>query len=71
MSGTELPATLDATTLDPKTSTPSNITGKWTDTTTLLIRCEIWKPSRRLQPVTFTNYALPLDVEENLELLQQ
>jgi len=71
MFDTEIPANADDAHLDPGMSKPPVIAERWTDMTVFLIRCEVWKLSRRLQSVTAASYALPPDIDERLELFQQ
>jgi hypothetical protein len=71
MFDTEIPANTDDANLDPGMSKPPAVAERWTDMTVFLIRCEVWKLSRRLQSVTAASYALPPDIDERLELFQQ
>jgi hypothetical protein len=71
MFDTEIPANTDDANLDPGMSKPPVVAERWTDMTVFLIRCEVWKLSRRLQSLTAASYALPLDIDERLELFQQ
>jgi len=71
MFDTEIPANTDDANLDPGMSNRPVVAERWTDMTVFLIRCEVWKLSRRLQSVTAANYALPSDIDEKLELFQQ
>jgi len=63
MFDTKMPANTDDAHLDPSMSQPPVVAERWTDMTVFLIRCEVWKPSRRLQFVS------PPD--QRLELFQQ
>jgi Fungal specific transcription factor domain len=71
MFDTEIPANTDDADLDPGMPKPPVVAGRWTDMTVFLIRCEVWKLSRRLQSVTAAGYALPPGIDERLELFQQ
>ena len=71
MFDTEIPANTDDANLDPGMSKPPVIAERWTDMTVFLIRCEVWKLSRRLQSVTAASYALPPGIDERLELFRQ
>lgn len=71
MFDTEIPANEDDANLSPGMSNPPVLAERWTDMTFFLIRCEVWKLSRRLQSVTTTSNASPPDIDERLELLQQ
>lgn len=71
MFDTEIPANMDDANLGPAISRPPVVAEKWTDMTVFLIRCEVWKLSRRLQSVTAASYALPPLIDERLELFQQ
>jgi hypothetical protein len=71
MFNTEIPANADDADLDPGMSKHPVFAERWTDMTVFLIRCEVWKLSRRLQSVTAASYALPPDIDERLELFQQ
>jgi hypothetical protein len=71
MFDTEIPVNADDANLDSGMSKPPVIAERWTDMTVFLIRCEVWKLSRRLQPVTAASYALPPGIDERLELFQQ
>lgn len=71
MFNTEIPANTDDADLDPGMSKHPVFAERWTDMTVFLIRCEVWKLSRRLQSVTAASYALPPDIDERLELFQQ
>lgn len=71
MFDTEIPVNKDDAGLDPAMSKPPVFAERWTDMTVFLIRCEVWKLSRRLQSVTTASYALPPDVDERLDLFQQ
>lgn len=68
---TGTPVNSDDVNLDPGMSKPPIVTEGWTDMTVFLIRCEVWKLSRRLQSFKATSYYLPHDIDEKLELLQQ
>lgn len=68
---TEIPANTDDANLEPEMLASPIVAEKWTDVTVSLIHCEVWKLSRRLQPVTAASYALPPDSHERLELFQQ
>jgi len=71
MFDTEIPANTDDENLDPGMPKPPVVAERWTDMTVFLIRCEVWKLSRRLQSVTAASYALPPDIDKRLELFQQ
>jgi Fungal specific transcription factor domain len=71
MFDTEIPANTDDENLDPGMSKPPVVAERWTDITVFLIRCEVWKLSRRLQSVTAASYALPPDIDKRLKLFQQ
>lgn len=71
MFNTEIPANADDADLDPGMSKHPVFAERWTDMTVFLIRCEVWKLSRRLQSVTAASYALSPDIDERLELFQQ
>lgn len=71
MFDTEIPTNTDDANLDPRMSKPPAVAERWTDMTVFLIRCEVWKLSRRLQSVTAARYTLPSDIDERLELFQQ
>ena len=65
MFDTEMPANTDDANLDPSISKPPVVAERWTDMTVFLIRCEVWKLSRRLQSVMAASY------DERLELFLQ
>jgi Fungal specific transcription factor domain len=71
MFDTEIPANTDDANLDPGMSNAPVVAERWTDMTVFLIRCEVWKLSRRLQSVTAASYALPPDIDERLEQFHQ
>ncbi|OCL04052.1 hypothetical protein AOQ84DRAFT_269426, partial [Glonium stellatum] len=71
MFNTEIPSNVDDASLEPEMSEVPVVAERWTDMTVFLIRCEVWRLSRRLQSVVTTNYTLPADVNERLELFQQ
>ena len=71
MFDTEIPANTDDANLDPDMSKLPFGAVRWTDMTIFLIRCEVWKLSRRLQSVTAASYALLPDIDERIELFQQ
>ena len=54
----------------PACQHPPIVVESWTGMTVFLIRCEIWKLSRRLQSVTVVTSVLP-DTGKRLELFQQ
>ena len=71
MFDTQMPVNTDDANLDPGMSASPIITERWTEMTVFLIRCEVWKLSRRLQSVTVEASDLPIDMDERLELLHQ
>ena len=71
MFDTKTPTNTDDANLDSGMSKPPAVAERWTDMTVFLIRCEVWKLSRRLQSVTAARYTLPSDIDERLELFQQ
>ena len=71
MFDTQLPVNTDDVNLNPGMSVSPIVTERWTEMTVFLIRCEVWKLSRRLQSVTLVASDLPADTDERLELLQQ
>ena len=71
MFDTQMPVNTDDVNLNPGMSASPNVTEGWTEMTVFLIRCEVWKLSRRLQSVTLATSDLPADTDERLELLQQ
>jgi hypothetical protein len=71
MFDTEIPANTDDAHLDPGMSNPPVVAERWTDMTVFLIRCEVWKLSRRLQSVTAASNHLPPGTDERLGLFQQ
>lgn len=71
MFDTQMPVNTDDVNLDPGMSASPIVVEGWTEMTVFLIRCEVWKLSRRLQSVTFVTSDFPTDTDERLELLQQ
>lgn len=71
MFNTETPMNIDDAALDLEMSQMPVAMDGWTDMTVFLIRCEVWKLSRRLQSVTAANDALPPDMDESPKLFQQ
>ena len=71
MFDTEMPANVDDADLQPGLSMLPTIVDKWTDMTVFLLRCEIWKLSRKLQSLEYGKYALPSKIDERLQLFQQ
>ena len=67
---TQMPANTDDVNLNPGMPASPIVVESWTGMTVFLIRCEIWKLSRRLQSVTVVTSVLP-DTEKRLELFQQ
>ena len=65
MFDTQMPVNTDDAGLNPGMSTSPIATERWTEMTIFLIRCEVWKLSRRLQSVT------AIDMDERLELLHE
>ena len=71
MFDTERPANTNDADLDPGMSKAPVITERWTDMTVFLIRCEVWRLSRRLQSVIAASYALTSGIDEGIELFRQ
>ena len=71
MFDTQMPANTDDVNLDHGMSASPIVTERWTDITVFLIRCEVWKLSRRLQSVTVVASDLPIDMDERLEILHR
>ncbi len=71
MFNTEMPVNTDDVKLDPGMSGLPNLMERWTEMTVFLIRCEVWKLSRRLQSVTAASSLLPTDTDGRLEIFQQ
>jgi hypothetical protein len=71
MFDTEIPANMDDANLDPGMSKMPIVVERWTDMTVFLIRCEVWKLSRRLQSVTTASCPLPPEIDERLKLFKQ
>lgn len=68
---TQMPVNTDDVNLDPGMSTSPIVMARWTGMTIFIIRCEVWKLSRRLQSVTVVTSDLPIDMDERLEILHQ
>ncbi len=71
MFDTERPANTNDADLDPGMSKAPIITDRWTDMTVFLIRCEVWRLSRRLQSVIAASSASTSGTDERLELFRQ
>ncbi len=71
MFDTERPANTNDADLDPGMSKAPVVTERWTDMTVVLIRCEVWRLSRRLQSVTAASYASTSEMDEGIELFRQ
>ena len=71
MFDTEIPANTDDANIGPEMSNPPAVAEKWTDMTVLLIQCEIWKLSRRLQSINATSHIKTPKISERLGLFQQ
>ena len=71
MFDTEMPVNTDDVNLDPEMSEPPIVTEKWSQLTIFLIRCEVWKLSRRLQSITTAISLSPNDTDKTFELFQQ
>ena len=71
MFDTKTPANTDDTNIDPGMSQSPVVAESWTDMTVSLIRCEVWKLSRRLQSDPAASCALPPDLDNRLKLFQQ
>ena len=67
---TEMPVNTDDVNLDPSMSEPPIVTERWTEMTVFLIRCEVWKLSRRLQSVMAASSVLAMNTDESMELFQ-
>ena len=70
MFDSQMPANTEDVILDPGMRTSPILMESWTGMTIFLIRCEVWKLSRRLQSVTAASSILS-DTEERLELFQK
>ena len=66
----KMPVNTDDVILDPGMRASPILMVSWTGMTIFLIRCEVWKLSRRLQSVTAVSSILA-DTEERLGLVQQ
>ena len=66
----QMPVNTDDVNFDPSMPASPISIESWTGMTIFLIRCEVWKLSRRLQSVPVVSSVLP-DTEERLELFQQ
>jgi hypothetical protein len=67
---TEVPTNTDDTGLTLDMSKSPLVSDRWTDMTVFLIRCEVWKLSRRLQSIAVVSDTLPTGIDERLELFQ-
>lgn len=71
MFDTEMPANVDDADLDPAMSISPVAAEGWTDTTVLLVHCEIWKLSRRLKTFPAAKHASTPHNDDRLEVFQQ
>ena len=71
MFDTQMPVNTDDVNLDPGMSASPISTERWTEMTVFLIRCEVWKLSRRLLFIADVITDLPTVTDDRFELLQQ
>jgi hypothetical protein len=68
---TDVPTNTDDAGLTLDMSKSPLVSDRWTDMTVFLIRCEVWKLSRRLQSIAVVGDTLPTGIDERLELFQE
>lgn len=68
---TKPPINVDDTHIYPGMSTAPVNRKSWTDTTILLIGCEMWRLSRKLQAVPAAILALPSDIDQKIALFKE
>ena len=71
MFDTEVPTNSDDADLDPKMSMEIRDADKWTDMTIFLIRCEVWKLSRKLRAIATSRGSSTDNLREKFGIFQQ
>ena len=71
MFDTKTPTNVDDASLDPVMQKSPVSEQRWTDMTTFIIRCEVWKLSRRLRSLMTTNKDIAYNINTGVELFEK
>jgi hypothetical protein len=71
MFDTDIPANTDDADIDQEMTSAPAVVEKWTDMTVLIIRCEVWRLSRRIQSIMAASDISKSNVDKCLELFRQ